>query len=97
MRLALIFNRKYKQLLLVRSLLRICRVTAMKQPMTNPRADQNWNWPEKTWFQERLNAIKVREQELRRKPWVTVRKPAPMIAEPHEKTEPAIIELSPDS
>jgi hypothetical protein len=28
---------------------------------------QNWAWPEKTWFRERLNAIKAREQESRRK------------------------------
>jgi hypothetical protein len=29
--------------------------------------DQNWTWPEKTWFRERLNAIKARENEERRK------------------------------
>jgi hypothetical protein len=29
--------------------------------------DQNWSWPEKTWFRERLNAIKARENEERRK------------------------------
>jgi hypothetical protein len=73
------------------------KLPAMKQPMSNPSADQNWNWPEKTWFQERLNAIKAREQELRRKPLVTMHKTAPMMAEPHEKKEPAIIELSPES
>lgn len=68
-------------------------LTAMNQPMINPDADQNWNWPEKTWFQERLNAIKAREQELRRKPLVTVHKPATMMAEPHEKKEPVKVEL----
>ncbi len=40
----------------------------MKQPTFNPATDQNWTWPEKTWFRERLNAVKAREQELRRKP-----------------------------
>lgn len=29
--------------------------------------DQNWRWPEKTWFRERLNAVKAREHEQRRK------------------------------
>jgi hypothetical protein len=29
--------------------------------------DQNWTWPEKTWFRERLNAVKARENEERRK------------------------------
>jgi hypothetical protein len=70
---------------------------AMKQPMINLDADQNWSWPEKTWFQERLNAIKAREQELRRKPLVTMHKPATMMAEPHEKKEPVKVELSPKS
>jgi hypothetical protein len=70
---------------------------AMKQSMINPDADQNWNWPENTWFQARLNAIKAREQELRRKPLVTVHKPATMMAEPREKKEPVKVELSPKS
>lgn len=39
-----------------------------KVPSTYSEADRNWQWPEKTWFQERLNSIKVREQEQRRKP-----------------------------
>jgi hypothetical protein len=29
--------------------------------------DQNWRWPEKTWFRERLNAIKARENAQRQK------------------------------
>ena len=37
---------------------------------TNPNPDQNWQWPEKTWFRERLNALKARESEERRKPLV---------------------------
>ena len=39
----------------------------MKQSSTYSSPDQNWQWPEKTWFRERLNAIKAREQEIRRK------------------------------
>ena len=41
---------------------------AAKMPNTYSEADRNWQWPEKTWFQERLNSIKAREQEQRRKP-----------------------------
>ena len=40
---------------------------ATKMPSTYSEADRNWQWPEKTWFQERLNSIKTREQEQRRK------------------------------
>ena len=41
--------------------------TAMKPRDANSYDGQNWAWPEKTWFRERLNAIKAREQEGRRK------------------------------
>jgi hypothetical protein len=64
----------------------------MKQPTINSGADQNWNWPEKTWFQERLNAIKTREQGLRRKPMVTASKPATMVAKAEGDNQPAGIE-----
>lgn len=40
---------------------------AAKTPSTFNEADRNWQWPENTWFQERLNSIKAREQEQRRK------------------------------
>lgn len=43
----------------------------MKQPNTYSNLDQNWQWPEKTWFRERLNAVKARENEQRRKPLVS--------------------------
>ena len=39
----------------------------MKQANTHSNPDQNWHWPEKTWFRERLNAIKACEQETRQK------------------------------
>jgi len=97
LRLALIFPRKYKELLLVRRLLGLYRLTVMKQPMINPDTDQNWNWPEKTWFQERLNAIKAKEQGLRRRPMVVAQKPAVVISKPEADKEPGKIELSPPS
>jgi hypothetical protein len=40
----------------------------IKMPTTYSEADRNWQWPEKTWFQKRLNSIKAKEQEQRRKP-----------------------------
>jgi hypothetical protein len=50
----------------------------MKQRDVNPYDGQNWAWPEKTWFRERLNAIKAREHEARRKPMASPQKPAPV-------------------
>ena len=41
---------------------------AAKMPNTYSEGDRNWQWPEKTWFRERLNAIKTRELEERRRP-----------------------------
>jgi len=41
---------------------------ATKLPNTYCEVDRNWQWPEKTWFRERLNAIKTRELEERRRP-----------------------------
>lgn len=70
-------------------------LTVMKQPTINPSADQNWSWPEKTWFQERLNAIKAKEQELRRKPMVVSRRPVASAAKPESGQEPGAVELSP--
>lgn len=39
----------------------------MKPAGSNTAHDQNWHWPEKTWFRERLNAVKALEHEQRRK------------------------------
>jgi hypothetical protein len=36
-----------------------------------PDVDGNWQWPEKTWFRQRLNALKAQENEQRRKPLVS--------------------------
>jgi hypothetical protein len=39
----------------------------MKSTTGYSNHDQNWHWPENTWFRERLNALKARENEERRK------------------------------
>ncbi len=41
-------------------------VTSMKQS-TSSYTDQNWSWPQSTWFQKRLNAIKAQEEAARQK------------------------------
>lgn len=33
----------------------------------NRNFDQNWAWPEKTWFRERLNAVRAREDKVHRR------------------------------
>ncbi len=38
-----------------------------KMPNTYSNVDRNWQWPEKTWFRERLNALKAQELEERRR------------------------------
>jgi hypothetical protein len=40
----------------------------MKPSDFDPNTDRNWAWPEKTWFRERLNALRAREHETHRKP-----------------------------
>jgi hypothetical protein len=40
----------------------------MKPSDFDPNNDRNWAWPEKTWFRERLNALRAREHETHRKP-----------------------------
>ena len=40
----------------------------MKPPEFDSNSDRNWAWPEKTWFRERLNALRAREHEAHRKP-----------------------------
>jgi hypothetical protein len=52
--------------------------TAMKPRDPNSYDGQNWAWPEKTWFRERLNAIKAREQESRRKTAAPSQNPTPV-------------------
>jgi hypothetical protein len=40
----------------------------MKPSDFDPNTDRNWAWPEKTWFRERLNALRARAHETHRKP-----------------------------
>jgi hypothetical protein len=60
----------------------------MKRPMFNPNFDRNWSWPEKTWFRERLNAVKARERENHRKPWDRSQNPAAVEAKPSDDNDP---------
>ena len=53
-------------------------IITMATKLTNDYSDVdgNWSWPEKTWFRERLSAVKAREHEQRRKPIFGAQKPA---------------------
>lgn len=42
-------------------------IVAMKKLDYNRNFDQNWAWPEKTWFRERLNAVRAREEKFHRR------------------------------
>jgi hypothetical protein len=33
----------------------------------DPRFDQKWTWPQKTWFQERLALVRAKQREMNRK------------------------------
>lgn len=60
----------------------------MKQLNPSSSHDQNWHWPEKTWFRERLNALKARENELRRKPLgFSERRDVPSVPEASVKSD----------
>jgi hypothetical protein len=58
-----------------------CSGIEMKPSDFDPNGDRNWAWPEKTWFRERLNALRAREHETHRKP---------------AKKEPAAVEAKPN-
>jgi hypothetical protein len=58
----------------------------MKQPSTMSQGGQNWQWPEKTWFRERLNAMKAQENQQRRRPIVNSQQPN---AIPSPESDPA--------
>jgi len=60
----------------------------MKRPLFNPNFDRNWSWPEKTWFRERLNAIKARERETQRKPWDRQQNSTAVEAKSHDEKDP---------
>ena len=59
---------------------------AMKPPEFDPNSDRNWTWPEKTWFRERLNALRAREHETR-KPVANQKQSVVMEAKPSADSE----------
>jgi len=59
---------------------------AMKQPTHMSQGGQNWQWPEKTWFRERLNAMKAQENQQRRRPIVNSQQPNTV---PSPESDPA--------
>ena len=59
---------------------------AMKPPEFDPNSDRNWTWPEKTWFRERLNALRAREHETR-KPVANQKQSVAMEAKPSADSE----------
>lgn len=59
---------------------------AMKQPSTNSNDGQNWQWPDKTWFRQRLNAMKAEENQQKRRPMVVSQRPATV---PSPESDPA--------
>jgi hypothetical protein len=61
---------------------------AMKRPMFNPNFDRNWAWPEKTWFRERLNAVKARERGSHPKPWDRSKSPVTVEATSSDDNDP---------
>jgi hypothetical protein len=54
--------------------------------------DGNWSWPEKTWFRERLNAVKARDHEQRRRPIFAVQKTALSTAPTTSEEDPLKID-----
>jgi hypothetical protein len=61
---------------------------AMKQPNTISGDGQNWQWPQKTWFRERLSAIKAQENQQRRRPIVRSQQPATVASSQADATDP---------
>jgi hypothetical protein len=53
-----------------------------------PDVDGNWQWPEKTWFRERLNALKAQENEQRRKAGALSKAPSHSAAPDASDKEP---------
>jgi hypothetical protein len=62
-----------------------------KLPNNFSEADQNWQWPEKTWFRERLNAVKAQENGQRRKLGVSSRQSA--MATPAIEIKPDLLKV----
>jgi hypothetical protein len=60
----------------------------MKEPDIKPKVGHNWNWPRKTWLQERLDIIKARERENNPKPEDTSQNSAAVDADTTRENKP---------
>lgn len=65
-----------------RRLLSSLKQAAMKKQEINPNFDQNWAWPKNTWFRERLNALRARDEQAHRRSTTTRRDFATIEAKP---------------
>lgn len=65
----------------------LMEISAMTPKMSSryPEVDGNWQWPERTWFRQRLNALKAQESEQRRKPLHSSQ--TPKVSAPPDGTE----------
>ena len=61
--------------------------TAMKNQEINPNFDQNWAWPKKTWFRERLNALRAQDEQAHRRSISARKDPATLEAKPNSDRE----------
>ena len=62
-----------------------------KLPSNFSEVDRNWQWPQKTWFRERLNAVKAQENGQRRKLVISPRQSA--AATPAIETQPDTLKV----
>lgn len=69
----------------------------MKQPDVNPCIGPNWAWPQKTWFQERLNGLKALKQKTHQKPGGSPQNLTPVEAKPRREGGPEEGEPGSDS
>jgi hypothetical protein len=60
---------------------------AMKKLDDNRNFDQNWAWPERTWFRERLNAVRAREEKAYRRATSTRKDATTIEAKPRDEQE----------
>ncbi len=59
----------------------------MKEAKNSANSANSRSWPERTWFQERLSAVKDQKYQLRRRPMVSPHKEGDLIAKPSEERQ----------
>lgn len=64
---------------------------APRKPNSYADVDGNWQWPEKTWFRERLNALKAQEAGRRQRPGYSARQT--VTDEPTVSPQPEALKL----